>query len=450
MRRALLFTLCLLIVPMLSFGVHAFTPPAAPPTNFVQLGETLYYDLDLSFNGNQSCAVCHAPDTDTPGIGLAPGVLTGFADPANVSDPANKPVSASSNTMAAGHFPVFGGRNAPTSAYAAYSPVMFYDRAEKLVVGGVFWDGRATGWTLGDPLAEQALGPFLNPVEMQMPSKTVVVNESGICSDYHSALTLACQTACDNGDINGAYDCIGLAIAAYERSTNTTGVANPVNKFSSNFDTEITDPAALAGQDLFNGAAQCALCHLTTPHDAATPAVFTDFTYDNLGVPKNPEIELLAGPQPIDYGLGARVAELMVLSKDGLRASRKKMPDGLGGSVLIIKGQAGKVKVSTLRNIAVTAPYAHNGYFPDLTSIVQFYNTRDLYPCSLYPDAIPAVPAVLAAGNIPGYPEDTPNGYCWPAPEVAENVNAAELGNLGLISTQVDEIVAFMEQLTDH
>jgi cytochrome c peroxidase len=83
------------------------------------------------------------------------------------------------------------------------------------------------------------------------------------------------------------------------------------------------------------------------------------------------------------------------------------------------KKEAGKVKVPTLRNIAVTSPYMHNGVFGSLTQVVDFYNTRD---------------------NVSAN---------WPAPEVAENVNIDELGDLGLNETEVTALVAFMETLTD-
>ena len=78
----------------------------------------------------------------------------------------------------------------------------------------------------------------------------------------------------------------------------------------------------------------------------------------------------------------------------------------------------------TLRNIATTKPYAHNGYFKTLKEITHFYNTRD-------------VPGALKKGQD------------WPAPEVPETVNADELGNLGLSDEDEDALVKFMKTLTD-
>ena len=113
-----------------------------------QLGKSLFFDTNLSTPTGQSCAVCHAPNVGWTGpdedINEAGAVYEG-AVPGR-----------------------FGNRKPPASAYAGDSPILYYDGTKW--VGGMFWDGRATGWTLGDPLAEQALGPFLNPLEQNNAS----------------------------------------------------------------------------------------------------------------------------------------------------------------------------------------------------------------------------------------------------------------------------------------
>ena len=119
-----------------------------------QLGEALYFDTKLSTPDGQACASCHEPDF-------------GFVDPDS-----DLPVSAGVTGE------LFGGRNSPASAYAMYAPTRYFDMVEGLWIGGQFWDSRATGETLGDPLADQALGPFLNPVEMANASKAQVVNDA--------------------------------------------------------------------------------------------------------------------------------------------------------------------------------------------------------------------------------------------------------------------------------
>ncbi|MCG6938326.1 MAG: hypothetical protein LJE83_09175 [Gammaproteobacteria bacterium] len=163
--------------------------------------------------------------------------------------------------------------------------------------------------------------------------------------------------------------------------------------------TEYTD-AEKGGRDLFVGKAQCNLCHVLDPvvgPDGNTyPPVFTDSTYDNLGVPRNTSIP--GNPSP-DIGL----------------AGNQTVIDSVYGTA----GEAGKHKVMSLRNIAITPPYAHNSFFATLEEIVHFYNTRD----------------VASEG--------------WATAEVADNVNGSELGDLGLTAEEEADLVAFMKTFTD-
>ena len=184
-----------------------------------------------------------------------------------------------------------------------------------------------------------------------------------------------------------------------------------------------------SGLALFEGAAMCAACH---PTGTASP--LTDFTYDNLGTPRNPDnpfydmdTEFLDGGSPInpegrdwvDLGLGGFLALY-----DPYRAEENR----------------GKHKVPTLRNVAkrfgkgFPKAFTHNGYFKSLKSVVHFYNTRDVKDAC--PDPFTTEKEALKMD-------------CWPIPEVAENVNADELGNLGLTDEQEDAIVAFLQALSD-
>jgi cytochrome c peroxidase len=155
--------------------------------------------------------------------------------------------------------------------------------------------------------------------------------------------------------------------------------------------------------------AMCSACHVADwtedPGNVVVPAwapagyvppVFTDFTFDNLGVPQNTEFPFdpLADP---DLGLGPVVGD----------------PE-----------ENGKFKVMTVRNIGLTGPYAHNGLFTRLKDIVHFYNTRD-------------VPGAL------------PKGQDWPPAEYPATVNFDELGNLGLSDDDEDALVEFMKTLSD-
>ena len=151
----------------------------------------------------------------------------------------------------------------------------------------------------------------------------------------------------------------------------------------------------------------CAACHPTNGEDGI-PALFTDFTYDNLGVPRN--LKITGNPEP-DPGLGGRPE---IAAQD---------PNG---------EQLGKHKVMGLRNIALTPPYMHNGVLATLKDVVHFYNTRDTKP------------RTCGDNSDPGFGKD-----CWPAPEIAQNVNREELGDLGLSETEELALVAFMQTLTD-
>jgi cytochrome c peroxidase len=338
-----------------------------------QLGKLLFFDTNLSDPPGQACAVCHAPEVGWTGPDQAinaGGVVYEGAVPGR-----------------------FGNRKPPASAYAGDSPNLNWDGTKW--VGGMFWDGRATGDVLGDPLAEQALGPFLNPAEQNNAGPQAVIDKV-LASSYYELFQNVCASYTDK------YECIGRAIAAYERSAE-------VSQFTSKYDYWLKGQAKLTGQEqrglaLFRGKGQCAACHVEP--------LFTDFTYDNLGVPKNPMNPFYHMPYNpdgenwVDTGLGGFL-------------------QAAGYSETVWGPEWGKQKVPTLRNVDLrpakkfVKAYGHNGYFKSLEEIVHFYNTRD----------------VPGAG--------------WPPPEVAANVNTAEMGNLGLNRGEELAIVAFLQTLSD-
>ena len=372
-----------------------------------ELGKFLFFDTNLSTPPGQSCATCHAP-------------VVGFVGP-------DAGINAAGAVYPGAVFTRFGNRKPPTSAYGGDSPVLYYDEGEELWIGGMFWDGRATGWTLGDPLAEQAQGPFLNPLEQNMPSPKQVclkVQQSDY-TDLFQEVWGPDSLDCVKG-VADAYESIARSIAAYERSPESQA-------FTSKYDYFLAGAAVLTEQEawglaLFEGDAMCSLCHISEPGPEGEPPLFTDFTYDNLGVPKNPQNPFYTMPpywNPdgynwVDYGLG-----------DFLK--------GAGYPAEDYEPELGKVKVPTLRNVDLrpyggfVKAFGHNGYFKSLEGIVNFYNTRDVKdPCpGDYTEA-----EALAAG-------------CWPAPEVPMNVNEDELGNLGLTADEEAAIVAFMRTLSD-
>lgn len=395
MRRVrLLFVLIALSSAMVALSVFVFRAAEAQDgpalTPIEELGKHLFFDENLSANGNQSCAFCHSP-------------IVGYTG-------AHSALNATGGVYFGSHTDLFGNRKPPAAAYAGDSPLLHYDEAEEVWVGGMFWDGRATGERLGDPLAEQAQGPYLNPLEMALPDAAALC-EQVAAAEYAPLFAEAFGAAPDcAGGVDGVYENIGRAVAAYERSAE-------VNPFSSKYDyylageVELTEQEAW-GLDLFNHKGKCAECHISEPGPNGEPPLFTDFTYDNLGVPRNPENPFYKaaaefnpdGEAWVDPGLGGYLKSA-------------------GYSEDVYLAEWGKMKVPTLRNVAmrpsvnVVKAYTHNGYFKTLEDLVHFYNTRDV--------------------------------QAWPAPEIYDNVNVNELGNLGLTPEEEAALVAFMHTLTD-
>jgi cytochrome c peroxidase len=379
-------------------------------TSQEDLGKSIFFDDNLSINNNQSCAACHAPES-------------GWTGP----DPA---INAGGAVYEGSIPDRFGNRKPPSSAYATPSPILHFviQKKEALFIGGNFWDGRATGQTLGSPAAEQAQGPFLNPLEQALPDADAVI--AGICGgEYKDLFTQVCGAdACGAANVTEAYDCVGLSVAAYEGSPE-------VNQYSSKYDAYLAGAVGLTkeektGLNLFKSKGKCANCHVLDPGPNGEPPLFTDFTYDNLGVPRNPDNPFYSEPDfnPagfswIDLGLG------------GFLDSRTDYQQFAAANY-------GKQKVPTLRNVDKWDPslgeqvkaYSHNGYFKSLWQIVHFYNTRDAKPQCL--DDFTPVEEALDQG-------------CWPAPEVSVNINTKEMGNLNLSRAQEDAIVAFMKALSD-
>lgn len=334
---------------------------AVPLSNIEQLGKIMYKDKDFSLNKTQSCQTCHHQ-------------VAGFADPTNSRDPYYTVVSLGDDGVS------LGGRNAPTAAYAGFSPSL-YQQGDGEYIGGMFWDGRATGWTLADPLAEQAQGPPLNPVEMNMSDKEAVVyavQESNYVHLFEKVFGLGSLE-----NIEGAYDYIAFAIAAYERS-------NEIQQFNSRFDMGMLSEKEIRGLNVFGK--KCAQCHTMNNDDEL--ALFTDYSYHNIGVPINP----ILAHNPVDLGLGGFLATVEEVENAEM--------------------QNGKFKVPTLRNVSLTAPYGHNGYFATLQDIVRFKNSRDVSNSEL--------------------------------PEVNQNINYQVLGNLGMSDEEIDDLVAFLFTLTDN
>lgn len=355
---------------------------ASPPVTQEQLGGLVFADTELSQPAGQSCADCHT-------------ARVAFRDP------------ESSHTTSMGAVAGrFGVRNAQTAMYARYVPPLHGGDHGQPWVGGLFWDGRA------QTLEDQAGRPLLNPLEMNNPDKASVVAAVRRAGYAPAFRELFGAGALD--DVDAAFGHVTEVLAAFER----TAAFAP---FSSRYDRYLAGELALTGPEqrglaIFEDPARgnCAGCHPSRPGPDGTPPLFTDFRYANLGVPKymnnkfyvqppalNPD-----GDRYIDHGLAATVGD---------------------------PAQDGKFRVPTLRNIAVTPPYGHNGYFENLPYLIDFLNTRD-----------------VGSRDVGTCSRMSPEVRCpWPAPEVPATVDHG-IGNLGLSDQDIADLVAFLSALTDE
>ncbi len=324
-----------------------------------QLGQRIFFDKNLSEPAGQACASCHDPKV-------------AFSDVAQDSPVSKGAISERTGTI-----------NSPALSYASFNPFFHFDTDEGLYIGGHFLDGRA------NDLAAQAKQPFLNPDEMNNPDGLAVATKVSQADYADMVKKVYGSNAFD--DLEKTYDFIADALASFENSE----IFQP---FSSKYDYYLAglvdlSPLEKQGLELFDAEdkGNCAACHPSTSTNGQAP-LFTDFSYDNLGVPKHPGILKKKGDDFVEKGLGKTV-------KKG--------------------AELGKFRVPSLRNIAKTAPYMHNGRFDTLEEVLDFYNTRDTDP------------------------------ERWGAPELADNVNTDELGDLKLTADENRAIIAFMRTLTD-
>ena len=373
----------------------SFTCQARESLNYEQqLGELLFQDKNLSLNKNQACASCHSlqpADSKSFPSRLVPG----FVDPDNVKE---------GTAVSAGSIPnAKGSLNAQSIGYAAFSPLFHWDKEKGSYVGGQFWNGRAKD------LNEQAQKPFLNPLEMAMPSEWAVVDRIKEDQRYKELFWEAYGINLNATKIIKVFNLAAKAIGEYEKTA-------IFNRFTSKFDYVLAGKTTLTaieekGLNLFNGKGNCAACHTSeatrNKNGELMLPLFTDFTYDNIGLPRN--VKIPNNPEP-DLGLGGR--------------SDIAGTDPVGNEI-------GKHKVMTLRNIALTPPYGHNGVLETLEQVVHFYNTRDIL------------------GSVFDNKDPKFGKSGWPEPEVAQNVNHDELGNLELSSEEEMAIVTFLKTLTD-
>jgi cytochrome c peroxidase len=417
------------------------------------LGKVMIYDRNLSVDGLVACASCHTAQV-------------GFTGGSSLFNDTTVSYVGAVGDRASGRKPMSYG-------YAPFAPIQFYRSSTNDFVGGNFWDERATGLVTGNPAADQALGPPLNPLEMANPDAACVVyhlsqsqyrplfeqvwgaqsfainwpsDTAQLCaqpgSTHDSNPTVLTLTDADRNQATKTFDNMGLAMASYEATPD-------VSPFSSKYDFVQRGQATFTqteqdGFALFTGQANCSQCHAlsATPGDnplfSSDQPMFTDFTAVNLGIPKNTEVPFYTENAPDSFGYVANPAGPSYTDQGlGAILATSTNPQWVQLAPQFI----GTFQVATLRNVAkrprssLIKGYMHNGYFKSLEEVVHFYNTRDVL--AVCPTALGT-----AIGGEVGH-------TCWPAPEVPNNENKTQIGNLGLSHDQELAIVAFLRTLTD-
>ncbi len=366
------------LLPGMGLAVSAPTPAS--------LGRAIFADPGLSASGAMSCASCHSPAHAhaSPSEGLVPPGGPGLDVP--------------------------GFRTAPSLRYLDMTMPFGFDK-EGTPVGGMNRDGRANS-----PL-EQAARPFTAPHEMAnaSPAEVVAKVEHAAYADDFRAVYGANVFA----DTEGAFFRILFSIEQYERT------AREFRPFDSKYDEFLRgrlrlSPLELRGLALFNrpDKGNCAACHPSARGADGSFPLFTDFTFDALGAPRNPAIPATADPDYYDLGLcGPDRIDL---------ANRRDL--------------CGAFKVPTLRNVATRHAFFHNGVFRSLSEAVRFYARRDTNPEEFYPRD--------ANGVVQKF-DDLP-------PALRGNVNTLEVPydrkpgqTPRLDESEIAAIVAFLHTLTD-
>ena len=461
--------------------VVAGNPPILMNTGYEAqriLGGLLQYDLNISPFQNTACASCHMPYAAYSGP--IPSVnLTMIAYPGSARYRAAK-------------------RTAQRYTYSHSFPDLNYNTTQAAFFGGNFWDSRATGYKLQAPDAEQAQFPPVDPLEMGFPDTACIAfrissasylplfmtvwgdsfninwpsNTASICATPNGAAVFNGNTqpillsADDRTKATNIYDHWGQSLSFLERSTD-------VSPYTSKFDAYLAGKYTLtsvemAGYNLFRGKANCNSCHLdgrsTAPSPTApaaedtgtaadTTPVFTCFGSANLGLPKNPRVALLYETTPDSFGYTPN-PEGYIYTDFGLgtflRSGFGSAPNPNSAWLPFAQTSDGQMQTMTARDVGLApsqcptteapGPYFqkeffHNGYIKSLKQLVHFYNTRDVYRNS-----------AVESGDCPAGTTERVN--CWPAAEVSVNQDMT-IGHLGLTDTEENEIVAFLQTLSD-
>ncbi|MDX1405785.1 MAG: cytochrome c peroxidase [Woeseiaceae bacterium] len=342
------------------------------------LGQALFFDTNLSAERNQSCGSCH-----DPGRAFSDARDSGVGGAVSLGDDGKS----------------LGDRNTPSTMYAFLVPDFHQDQQGEYL-GGFFLDGRAT--TLVDQVAE----PFVNPLEMALPDHAAVVTRVRENPVYVEQLQSLFGDKIFS-DPARAFRAIAESIAAFERTPQFAPFDSKYDRFLRG-EYRLTAEEELGRLLIFSQLVNCGECHLLETREFSQRELFTNHRYHNIGVPVNRQ---------------ARAA-------NGVAENHRDL--GLAQNASVHDSRAaGKFRVPSLRNVAVTGPYMHNGVFHDLETAVRFYNR------------------FLLSNEASQVNPET--GEPWGEPEVSETVDF-ELLRSGqpLAENQIDAIVAFLEALTDR
>lgn len=354
------------------------SPAESSAAGRAALGRALFFDPNLSAGRTQSCASCH-----DPARAFSDGRDNGVRGAVSRGDDGRS----------------LGDRNAPATTYAALAPAFGRD-GTGVWAGGFFHDGRAA------TLEAQAAEPFTNPLEMAMPDAAAVVARVRENPYYVETIErlFGAGTAADD---DAAFAAVTAAIAAFERSAELATFDSRYDRWLAG-EIELTELEEMGRSIFFSTLANCVHCHVLERSGVSRTEPFTTYRYHNIGIPPNRAVRAANG-----LGEAHRDPGLAANPSVGEPAA------------------AGRFKVPSLRNVAVTAPYMHNGVFRELRTAVEFYNRW------------------LVHGAFSRTNPET--GEPWAEPEFPATVDHALLADgQPLDALRVDALVAFLEALTDR
>jgi cytochrome c peroxidase len=334
------------------------TSPATTLSAQAQAGQKLFFDTNLSASKQMSCATCHDPTNHyaQPTANIRAVQLGG----PNLTTP--------------------GFRAVPTLTYKQYTPPYNDSAANPDGVstnspgGGLTWDGRA------DTQAQQAAIPLLSSFEMANTNQAAVV--AVVQNAGYAALFQQAYGANVFSDTQTAFTDIGLALQAYQQEDPSFNAYTSKYDYATALQLSNGQPVNLTAAEnrgylVFNYTGNCFACHYNGPMTGGGGAQFTDFTYENTGAPRNPNIPAnttrIGLPTYYDMGLCTAVNPDPV--------NPYLTPHVMPASAAM----CGLFKTPTLRNTATRNVFFHNGVFTSLTQVIDFYNTRDTNPTKWYP-----------------------------------------------------------------